>query len=135
LVGKNDESRESGTDCAGHWLTFLQFGKTHPIIGFIVASLFFMQPFFGFIHHRIYLKVRKSTWWGVAHVWLGRLILLLGIINGGLGLQAADNTVGGEIAYGVVAGVSFLAYLGVSAVIMYKKHHMRETPTTQANKV
>lgn len=31
-------------------------------------------------------------------------------MNGGFGLQAADNTVGGEIAYGVVSGVSLIAY-------------------------
>ena len=58
----------------------------------------------------------------MAHVWVGRTVLLLGIINGGFGLQAAENSVGGEIAYAVVAGVSFLAYVGIMTVIAYRKH-------------
>lgn len=31
--------------------------------------------------------------------------MILAVINGGLGLKLAANTTGGEIAYGVVAGV------------------------------
>jgi len=37
----------------------------------------------------------------------------LGIINGGLGLMLSENTVKGEIAYGVVAGVMWLTWLAV----------------------
>lgn len=36
---------------------------------------------------------------------------MLGIINGGLGLGDADNTVAGLIVYSVLAGVSFAAYV------------------------
>ncbi|MCJ1453587.1 hypothetical protein MMC28_003934 [Mycoblastus sanguinarius] len=108
----------------GVWLakTMNRFGDKHPIIGFVVVTLFVLQPSFGYIHHRVYWRVRKRTVWGVAHVWVGRTVLLLGIINGGFGLQAAENSVGGEIAYAVVAGVSFLAYVGIMTVIAYRKH-------------
>lgn len=51
----------------------------------------------------------------VAHKWLGRATLTLGAINGGLGLQLAANTTGGEIAYGVVVGVFFVVYFFVIA--------------------
>ena len=37
----------------------------------------------------------------------------MGVINGGLGLQLSANTVSGEIAYGVIAGVLFLFYVAV----------------------
>jgi len=36
-----------------------------------------------------------------------------GIINGGLGLMLAGNTVKGEIAYGVIAGVIWVVWLAV----------------------
>ena len=47
------------------------------------------------------------------HRWLGRVLILLGAINGVLGLQLSANTVEGEIAYGAVAGVMFLTYVAV----------------------
>lgn len=46
-------------------------------------------------------------------MWYGRVLILLAVINGGLGLQLSENTVKGEIAYGVIAGVMFLLYLAV----------------------
>ena len=35
------------------------------------------------------------------------------MINGGLGLRLANDTTGGTIAYGIVAGVSGAAFLGL----------------------
>jgi hypothetical protein len=35
------------------------------------------------------------------------------MINGGLGLRLANNTTGGKIAYGVAAGISGCAFLGL----------------------
>lgn len=55
--------------------------------------------------------------WSVAHVWWGRIIVTLGIINAGLGLQLSDNTTKGEIAYGVVvAGVVWLVWVAVAVM-------------------
>jgi hypothetical protein len=47
------------------------------------------------------------------HVWFGRIIMILAIVNGGIGIQYAENSVPGEKGFGVVAGVFFLAYVGV----------------------
>jgi len=47
--------------------------------------------------------------------------LILGVINGGLGLQLAANTRGGEIAYGVVAGLMAIFYLFVIGVVGFRK--------------
>lgn len=41
---------------------------------------------------------------------------MLGVINGGLGLQLAANTRKGEIAYGVIAGVVLVIYVGVISI-------------------
>ena len=49
------------------------------------------------------------------HIWYGRALFIMAIVNGGLGLQLAarlgSRTIGGEIAYGVVAGVVGLVYI------------------------
>lgn len=61
--------------------------------------------------------------------------MLLGIINGGLGLQLASNTTGGEIAYGVVGGISGVGILLLVISMktekkvlsrMFSKEQMRE---------
>ena len=79
-------------------------------------SLMFFQPILGYIHHLFFVRSQKRTWWAVAHVWYGRALIILGAINGGLGLQLADDTTGGEIAYGVVAGVVFLVWFAVIVI-------------------
>ena len=47
---------------------------------------------------------------------MGRVMLILGAINDGLGLQLSADTVKGEIAYGVLAGF-FFALWAVSLVL------------------
>ena len=84
-----------------------------------------LQPFLGLIHHFIYRKTQRRTVWAIAHVWYGRALLLLGAINGGLGLQLSANTTSAEIAYGVIAGVVFLIYVSVVGLSAFKRR--RET--------
>jgi hypothetical protein len=55
------------------------------------------------------------------------VIVLLGIVNGGLGLQLAANTTAGEIAYGVVAGVVGLGYITTVAAVYRPKDVKRES--------
>jgi hypothetical protein len=86
----------------------------------VVAALFVLQPILGWIHHAIFLRVQHSTWWGFAHVWNGRLAIMLGIVNGGLGLQAADSTARWMWAYGVLAVVSFSCYIGIMFLLAYR---------------
>lgn len=48
------------------------------------------------------------------HIWLGRLLITLGMINGGLGLLLSANASTGEyIAYGVIAAVIWVAYVAL----------------------
>ena len=93
----------------------------HPIIGTIVIGLLLLQPALGYIHHLIYVKEHKRTLWIYSHIWYGRALIILAVINGGLGLQLSGNTVKGEIAYGVIAGVMFLLYLAVLAIAYLRK--------------
>lgn len=114
----------------------------HPAIGaVVVVYLIVFQPLMGYLHHRGFKKqnqqqlseqddqttptdttVRGRIWWFLGHLhrWLGRAALILGMINGGLGLQLARKGMGDLgapksllIAYGVVAGVVGVVYLSV----------------------
>lgn len=105
-----------------HLTVYLQLNAAHPIIGIVVVSLLLLQPFLGVIHHYRFVRTSRRTLWATAHVWLGRALITLGIINGGLGLQLADNTRAGEIVYGVVAALVALVYVTVVVLAGRKKN-------------
>ena len=72
-----------------------------------------LQPFIGLIQHLKYRRTGKARAWNLLHRWYGRVLVLLGMINGGLGIQLANDTTGGKISYSVVAGISGTAFLGL----------------------
>lgn len=97
----------------------------HPIIGIIVFVLLFFQPILGFVHHLRFKKYRRRTLWSYGHLWLGRIAITLGIINGGLGLLLASDAPavtgfspsrGQIIAYSVVAGVMWLLWVAAAVI-------------------
>lgn len=75
---------------------------------------------------------------GLFHVWLGRIIVTLGIINGGLGLKFANNSTRGvRITYGVLAGAiwtSYMAYAAVSEARERKSERKKEREGESAAK-
>jgi hypothetical protein len=63
---------------------------------------------------------------------MGRILITLGIINGGLGLRLADNATRGEcIAYGVIAGIIWLLWV-VLAVFGERRRARNTGPTPVA---
>ena len=78
-----------------------------------MLSALLIQLLLGHAHHIIYKKRNHRTILADIHVYWGRAAITLGIINGGLGLQWAANSRGGNIAYGIVAGVVWVAWMGV----------------------
>ncbi|KAK4499001.1 hypothetical protein PRZ48_009513 [Zasmidium cellare] len=91
-------------------------GNRHPIIGIIVFVLIVFQPIYGYLHHRLCKKTGRRNVWSFVHLTIGRIAIILGIINGGLGLALAGNaSKGAIIAYGVIAGIFGVAYLAVAA--------------------
>ncbi|KAG4435577.1 hypothetical protein IFR05_008923 [Cadophora sp. M221] len=86
---------------------------THILCGLIIVGLFLLQPIFGIIHHIQYKRNLARAGVSHLHIWYGRILMVLAVVNGGLGLKLAANTTNGKIAYGVVAGVVGLAYIVV----------------------
>ncbi|KAI0546524.1 hypothetical protein F4679DRAFT_557100 [Xylaria curta] len=90
---------------SGTGLLDIMRGNAHPIIGIVLLIALFFQPVFGILHHRRFKKLQKRTWVSYVHLWLGRLSITLGIINGGLGLALAGATGAPVAAYAVISSV------------------------------
>lgn len=87
-------------------------GEPHAIIGVLLFVIFFFMPFGGALHHKMYKKVQKRTLWSYGHIFTGRAGIILGMVNGGLGLHLADAGRSSIIAYGVIAGLMGVVYIG-----------------------
>lgn len=91
--------------------------NAHPILGIVLFVALFFQPFLGTLHHFFFKKHSRRGFFSYAHIWLGRILITLGIINGGLGLQFAGRfrlappSTGAIIGYGVGAGLIWLIYV------------------------
>ena len=94
----------------------------HPIIGLVLFAAIFFQAAGGILHHLLFRKHRRSTIVTLSHVWVGRIIITVGMINGGLGLLLANNSTRGQnIAYGVIAGVVWVAYIAFAVTSREKQ--------------
>lgn len=60
---------------------------------------------------------------------MGRALITLGMINGGLGLNFASDASRGEyIAYGVIAGVIWVTWICVDIGMIFKERDRTLTP-------
>lgn len=87
----------------------------------MLFSLVWIQAIGGFLGHYLWTKSHSKTLVAHTHVWLGRALITLGMINGGLGLLlSGDAGRGAYIAYGVIAGVSWLLLVSNAVSHEYK---------------
>ncbi|PGH23888.1 hypothetical protein AJ80_02137 [Polytolypa hystricis UAMH7299] len=103
----------------------------HTILGTIIVAALLLQPFIGYIHHRRFMSTQRRTAWTYLHIWYGRILILVGIINGGLGLQLAANTMAGKIVYGVIAGIVGAAYCIVMVLVELRMTKVGTTETSE----
>ncbi len=100
----------------------------HPIIGLVIFSVIWLQIIMAFVNHFVlFQKHQRRTTLAAAHMWLGRILITLGMVNGGLGLKLSSNAGSGDyIAYGVFSGVIWLAY--VCLITYFEIRAPREGP-------
>ncbi|KAF7861448.1 hypothetical protein EAF04_008013 [Stromatinia cepivora] len=67
------------------------FKSGHQIFGLIIVIAMIGQWILGFLHHRMYKKTSTTTKFAPIHVWLGRIVIPAGIINGFIGFPLALN--------------------------------------------
>ncbi|RFN51732.1 hypothetical protein FIE12Z_3935 [Fusarium flagelliforme] len=85
-------------DRGGDW-----FHEPHVVLGTPVCVLMSIQPVLGWIHHRNYLKHQRRTTISHGHIWYGRGIMIVGIVNGGIGLQLSGASTGLVAAYAILS--------------------------------
>jgi hypothetical protein len=87
-----------------------------------------VQPVLGWMHHRNYVKYQRRTTISHAHIWYGRGIMIVGIINGGIGLQLSGASTALIVAYSVVGVVVSMIYAGGAiykmVLLRRKEHHV-----------
>lgn len=116
----------------------------HGAIGYVLIGMLTLQPVFGYVHHVIFKKRFLAVQGGDTaakapgrtvithgHLWLGRVLIPLGIINGGVGIKATWNPKNplqtvkeskiAMIVYCVLAGVVYLIYLAVCIRHEYRR--------------
>ena len=101
--------------------------SAHPIIGIVLLIIVVAQPITGWVHHKLFKKNNTRTLWSYVHLWSGRGAIVLGMINGGLGLALAGTGRSAVVAYSVIAGVVGLVYIAVVAFAGVR-HKNRSTP-------
>jgi hypothetical protein len=115
----------------GIWLanTSRQLDTAHAIIGIVAVIALLAQPITGLAHHLLFKRHGRPNTATYPHVWWGRAVITLGIINGGLGLQLADNTTNGKIAYAVVAAFMWIVWMTVVVIAFFKSSKRLEGET------
>ncbi|KAL7275457.1 hypothetical protein RUND412_001585 [Rhizina undulata] len=90
----------------GVWYSDVQhthYTHSHQYLGTVILGLVFLQITLGIFHHSTYLKTQARSLWSHGHIWLGRSVIILGIVNGGLGLQLAGAGEDWFITYSIIA--------------------------------
>jgi hypothetical protein len=102
----------------------------HQVIGYVIVGILLsVQPILGLLQHLHFRKTGMRSDLGVGHRWLGRIVIILGVINGGLGFQQSGpvgtSWVPGyaPILYGVVAVAVFVIYITVALVMTTRKQN------------
>lgn len=99
-----------------------------------------IQPFLGVAHHKYYKQNQARGIVSHAHIWYGRALMVLGIINGGLGLELASSSRAYVIAYSVIAAIIGAAWIGSAAwgemrrskhTTAVKREQSHESPESQ----
>lgn len=90
-------------------------------MGTIVVALLGIQPILGWLHHSQFAKTGSRGVFSYVHVWYGRILMLVGIVNGGLGLKLANASNSFIIAYSVIAAVIGVMYIAAAALGLLRR--------------
>ncbi|KAG6001457.1 hypothetical protein E4U21_004313 [Claviceps maximensis] len=108
------------------------FVHTHTRLGTVLCILMSFQPVLGWLHHKHFVTHRQRGPISHTHIWYGRALIILGMVNGGLGLQAAPNAGGLFVAYCVVASVISALYVASTVLVSLKRRAGRAGRGTES---
>src|SRR5579859_7126526 len=89
------------------------------LFGIVIIGLIVMQALLGYYHHHRFIRDKPShrRWFTHAHLWLGRLVIVLGLANGGFGLLRAYVATKYAIIWWGVCGALAVIYGVISLVV------------------
>lgn len=93
-----------------------------------------IQPALGVLHHRQYTVSQRRGAVSHVHIWWGRALMVLGVVNGGLGLQLAMAPNSVVIAYSVIAAVMFAAYAVAKVVTSFCRGDRRRGSSSSSSR-
>ncbi|KAH0489922.1 hypothetical protein TgHK011_001413 [Trichoderma gracile] len=68
--------------------------RAHVVIGLlVVCTIILFQPVLGVLQHRYFKRTGRKSKFAYIHRWIGRVAIILGMINTGLGFQLAKKNV------------------------------------------
>lgn len=93
---------------------FSSLSEPHQVIGIVVVVALFAQAYFGYAHHRSFKRVQRRTILSRLHLWTGRLVVPLGMLNAVLGFTLASQT-----PHAIGIAVVSIAVLVVTYLLSY----------------
>ena len=62
-------------------IEYSSFSEAHQIIGIIAVAVLLVQAPLGYRHHQMYKAIGARTWVSHLHLWIGRSVIVLGMVN------------------------------------------------------
>lgn len=98
---------------AGYMVTRSTHFDLHKILGLTVVGALAVQAAVGYKHHTVFVRIAQRSAYTLVHRWLGRSLLLLGIVNVALGLYHKRRPTGAIMAWFVIWLAELVAYAWV----------------------
>lgn len=96
-------------------------------MGLLIVAALLIQLSLGLIHHARYNKTNNPTIFGKIHFFLGPSIMVLGLINAGVGFNFAGRP-NLNIPYGIVAAVCAVVFFGMIGCLLCFKQRRKYRP-------
>ncbi|KAF7534680.1 hypothetical protein G7054_g5991 [Neopestalotiopsis clavispora] len=104
------------------------FKSGHQVLGILLFIFVIGQFVLGFMHHRIYKKTQQPTKLAPVHVWMGRVIIPVGVINAFLGFRFAQSP-----QYNwVLAGLVIFLFPAMALILFTKRCLSKRWKQTKA---
>jgi sulfite exporter TauE/SafE len=84
-----------------------------------------VQVALGWMHHSYFVKHKRRSGWSHAHMNLGRVLMILGAINGGIGLTIARAPMAYRSSYAIVAAGFLTVYFLLAIATELKRRQAK----------